>query len=138
MSLDNLIKADCEELTSIPDIGSVIATNIIDYFKDSNNISILNKLKDYGVNMNYISTNNINLDDNFNGKTFVLTGTLNFITRDIASQEIENRGGKVTSSVTKKTSVVIVGENPGSKYDKALTLGTEIWNEEKFIEHIKM
>ena len=138
LNLDNLIKTSQEELTSIPDIGPTIATNIVDYFKAEDNISILNKLKDYGVNMTYISTNNLNLDDNFNGKTFVLTGTLNSITRDIASIEIENRGGKVTSSVTKKTSVVIVGDNPGSKYDKAKNLGIEIWNEDKFLEFINV
>lgn len=138
LNIDNLLKADYEELTSIPDIGPTIATNIIDYFKSEINISILNKLKDYGINMTYISNNDIEIDDNFNGKTFVLTGTLNSITRDKASLEIENRGGKVTSSVTKKTSVVIVGDNPGSKYDKAITLGIEIWNEDKFLELIKM
>ena len=137
LSIDNLIKAKLEELTNIPDIGGVIATNIIDYFKNEDNISILNKLKDYGVNMTYISNNNVTIDNNFNGKTFVLTGSLNSITRDNASIEIENRGGKVTSSVTKKTSVVIVGDNPGSKYDKAITLGIEIWNEDKFLELIK-
>lgn len=137
LSIDNLIKADFEELTNIPDIGEVIATNIVDYFNNKDNISILNKLKDYGVNMTYISNNNVTIDNNFNGKTFVLTGTLNSITRDNASIEIENRGGKVTSSVTKKTNVVIVGDNPGSKYDKAITLGIEIWNEEKFLDLIK-
>ena len=125
-----------EELTTIQDIGPTIATNIVDYFKDENNISILTKLKDYNINMTYINDNNIILNDNFNNKTFVLTGTLNSITRDNASTEIENRGGKVTSSVTKKTNIVIVGDNPGSKYDKAINLGIEIWNEEKFIELI--
>ena len=137
LSIDNLIKADFGELTNIPDIGEVIATNIVEYFNNKDNISILNKLKDYGVNMTYISNSNVTLDNNFDGKTFVLTGTLNSITRDNASIEIENRGGKVTSSVTKKTNVVIVGDNPGSKYDKAITLGIEIWNEEKFLDLIK-
>ena len=136
LSIDNLIKADESDLTSISDIGPVIATNLVDYFKSELNVSILNKLKSYGVNMEYINTSNIVIDDNFNGKTFVLTGTLNSITRDKASVEIINRGGKVTSSVTKKTSVVVVGDNPGSKYDKAITLEIEIWNEEKFLELI--
>ena len=86
--------------------------------------------------MIYISNNNVTIDDNFNGKTFVLTGTLNSITRDNASLEIENRGGKVTGSVTKNTNVLVVGDNPGSKYDKALTLGIEIWNEDKFLKLI--
>jgi len=135
--IDNLINATFEELTNIPDIGPTIANNIVLYFKDEENISIINKLKEYNVNMTYINDSNIEINDNFNNKTFVLTGTLNTITRDKASEEIENRGGKVTSSVTKKTNVVIVGENPGSKYDKALTLEIEIWNEEKFIELLK-
>ena len=69
-------------------------------------------------------------------KTFVLTGTLTNITRDKASEIIENNGGKVTSSVTRKTSVVIVGDNPGSKYDKAVSLGIEIWNEEEFLDKV--
>ena len=136
-SLDNLITATYEELTNIKDIGPIIATNIVTYFKDNNNISIINKLKAYGLNMNYLSNNSLNLDDNFNEKTFVLTGTLNSITRDKATTEIINRGGKTTSSVTKKTNIVIVGDNPGSKYDKALNLGIEIWNEQKFLELLK-
>ena len=136
-NIDNLINASEDELLNIPDIGPIIALNIVNYFKDNVNISILNKLKEYGVNMEYISNKEVILDDNFSDKTFVLTGTLNFITRDKASEIIENKGGKVTGSVTKKTSVVIVGDNPGSKYDKALNLGIEIWNEEKFLELIK-
>lgn len=136
-SLDKIIESTYEDLTNIPDIGPTIATNIVEYFKDKNNLNIIEKLKNYNINMEYINDNKLILDDNFTGKTFVLTGTLNAITRDKASTEIENRGGKVTNSVTKKTSVVIVGDNPGSKYNKAITLGIEIWNEEKFIELIK-
>lgn len=135
-TLDNLMETTEEELTSIPDIGPVIAKNIVEYFKEQNNLNIIDKLKSYGLNMEYVTDKEIILDDNFSGKTFVLTGTLNTITRDKASIEIENRGGKVTSSVTKKTSVVVVGDNPGSKYDKAVTLGIEIWNEDKFLELI--
>ena len=135
-TLDNLMETTEEELTSIPDIGPVIAKNIVEYFKEQNNLNIIDKLKSYGLNMEYVTDKEIILDDNFSGKTFVLTGTLNPITRDKASIEIENRGGKVTSSVTKKTSVVVVGDNPGSKYDKAVTLGIEIWNEDKFLELI--
>lgn len=136
-SLDNIINTSYEDLTKIPDIGPIIATNITDYFKDESNISIINKLKEYHINMEYLNTNTISADDNFKDKTFVLTGTLNSITRDKASLEIENRGGKVTSSVTKKTNIVIVGDNPGSKYQKALNLGIEIWNEEQFLDLIK-
>ena len=85
--------------------------------------------------MTYLSKEKEN-DANFLGKTFVLTGTLSKITRDEASSLIEDKGGKTTSSVTKKTSVVIVGDNPGSKYDKAINLGIEIWNEEEFLEKL--
>lgn len=136
-TLDNIINTSYEDLTKIPDIGPIIATNITEYFKDTSNISIINKLKEHHVNMEYLNTNTVNADDNFKDKTFVLTGTLNTITRDKASLEIENRGGKVTSSVTKKTNIVIVGDNPGSKYQKALNLGIEIWNEEQFLDLIK-
>ena len=135
-NMDNIRNAGYDDLTSIPDIGPIIAENIVNYFKSENNIKVLLKLVDYGVNMEYINTM-VNVDDNFMDKTFVLTGTLNNITRDEASRIIENMGGKTTSSVTKKTSVVIVGDNPGSKYTKALNLGIEVWNEDKFLELIK-
>ena len=85
--------------------------------------------------MEYLSEEVI-LDDNFRDKTFVLTGTLSQITRDEASHLIEERGGKTTSSVTKKTSIVVVGDNPGSKYGKAISLNIEIWDEKKFLEKI--
>lgn len=135
-TLDNLMRASVEDLTSIPDIGPVIASNIVEYFNDETNQRLIVRLKEYGLNMEYVHTSGNQLDDNFVGKTFVLTGTLTEITRDKASAIIEDRGGKVTSSVTKKTSVVIVGDNPGSKYDKAVTFGIEIWDEEKFLELI--
>ena len=73
----------------------------------------------------------------FSGKTFVLTGSLSQITREEATTLIENFGGKVSGSVSSKTNVVIVGEAPGSKYDKALSLGITIWQEEEFLEKIK-
>ena len=79
---------------------------------------------------------NEQIDENFNNKTFVLTGTLEKLTRDEATLEIENRGGKVTSSVTKKTDYVVVGDKPGSKYDKALKLNIEIWSEEQLLEKL--
>ena len=86
--------------------------------------------------MEYINTTNINKNNNFNDKTFVLTGTLEKITRNEASKLIEDAGGKTTNSVTKNTDVVIVGDKPGSKYTKALNLGITIWNEEEFLELI--
>lgn len=136
-TLDNLSNTTYEELVEIPDVGEIIAKSIIDYFNDEDNKNMIDRLKKYGINMEYTSGEEVVADENFNGKTFVLTGTLNQITRDKASEIIENKGGKVTSSVTKKTSVVVVGDNPGSKYDKAVSLNIEIWNEEKFMDLIK-
>ena len=137
LELDNLMQTTEEELTQIPDIGPIIAHNIVDYFKVEENRKIIEKLRDYGINMSYTSGSSLKIDDHFNGKTFVLTGTLMQLTRDVASSWIEERGGKVTSSVTKKTSVVIVGDNPGSKYEKALSLGIEIWNEDQFMDLVQ-
>ena len=132
--LGRLRQASYEELTEIVDVGPTIASNIVHYFQDKGNLEVISKLEQVGVNMKFVSTEMIREDDNFKDKTFVLTGTLVGVTRDQASRFIENHGGKVTNSVTKKTSVVIVGDNPGSKYEKALNLGIEIWPEEKFME----
>ena len=136
-TIDNIINTTKEDLLEIKDIGEIIADNIVNYFKDKNNLNMINKLKEYNLNMNYISNDIIKENDNFKDKTFVLTGTLNNITRNEASKLIENNGGKVTSSVTTKTNVVVVGDNPGSKYDKALSLGIEIWNEDEFLQKIE-
>ena len=135
-NIDNIINATYEELLNINDIGDIIAKSVYDYFKNDNNLKMINQLKEKGLNMNYIGE--INLDDRFNQKTFVLTGTLTDFTREEAGKIIEEKGGKVTSSVTKKTDYVIVGENPGSKFEKAKNLGISIWNEEKFKENLNL
>lgn len=135
-SLDKLMDASYEELVNIDDIGEVIANSIISYFADSENINIINRLKGYGINMQYLGDTLVE-DDRFSGKTFVLTGTLSLITRGDASKIIENKGGKVTNSVTKKTDYLVVGDSPGSKYDKAINLGIDIIDEEIFMELIK-
>ena len=135
-NMDNLMNATYEELSEINDIGDIIAKSIIDYFEDESNIELINKLKDNNVNMEYIN-NNYHESEEFVGKTFVLTGTLMNTTRDEATLIIENLGGKVSGSVSSKTSAVIVGENPGSKYTKALSLNIPIWQEEEFLEKIK-
>ena len=132
---ENELGATIDELTEIPDIGPIIAKSIVDYCGEEKNQQLIEKLKQYGLNMEYLSEEVI-LDDNFRDKTFVLKGTLSQITRDEASHLIEERGGKTTSSVTKKTSIVVVGDNPGSKYDKAISLNIEIWDEKKFLEKI--
>ena len=135
-NIDNLSKATYEELSEINDIGDIIAKSTVDYFQNEENIEIINKLKEHNINMDYIN-NNYKESEEFLDKTFVLTGTLTNITRDEASTIIENFGGKVSGSVSSKTGVVIVGENPGSKYNKALSLGITIWQEEEFLEKIK-
>ena len=136
LNIDNLINTTIDELISIADVGEVIANSIISYFNNEENLNLIEKLKNYGVNMNYLGEVGI-VDDYFNEKTFVLTGTLNSITRNEASKIIENKGGKVTGSVTSKTNYLVVGDNPGSKYDKAIKLGVKIMEEEEFLELIK-
>ena len=136
-NIDSLMQATVEELTDINDIGSTIASSIVAYFKDKENIEIINKLKNYGVNMTYLDNKNISEDEFFLDKTFVLTGTLYEITRDKASQLIEDLGGKTSSSVSKKTNYVIAGENAGSKYDRAISLKIPIITEEEFMDKIK-
>ena len=135
-NIDAFLSTNYEELVSIDDIGEKLAGSIYEWINDSDNLSLIDDLKSFGVNMSYLGKE-VEEDSNFSGKTFVLTGTLSNYSRDEAGEIITNRGGKVTGSVTKKTSVVLVGDSPGSKYDKAVELGIEIWNEEKFMEMIK-
>ena len=134
-TLDNMIQSTEEELTKIPDIGGIIAKSIVDYFSDDHNRAIVEELKDLGLNMTYLGKK-VESNDTFANKTFVLTGSLTIFTRDEASEKIELLGGKTSGSVSKKTSVVIVGENPGSKYEKAKELGIEIWTEKEFEEKL--
>ena len=134
-NMDDLMKATYEELSLINDIGDIIAKSIVDYFSNEDNLKLINKLKEFGVNMQY-NNNNYHENAEFVGKTFVLTGTLINTTRDEATAIIENLGGKVSGSVSSKTSAVIVGDNPGSKYTKALSLNIPIWNEEEFLEKV--
>ena len=136
-NIDNIISASIEELTNINEVGPIIAKSVYEYFNNEENIKLIDKLKEIGINMNYINNSDYEEKDEFMGKTFVLTGTLVSITRDKASEIIESLGGKVSSSVSKKTSAVIVGDSPGSKYDKAIELGIPIWQEEEFIQKIE-
>ena len=136
-TLDNLMTASYEELVNISDIGDIIAKSIINYFSNEDNKNIITKLKQLGVNTTYINNSGYEKKDEFKGKTFVLTGSLVNITRDKASEIIESLGGKVSSSVSSKTSVVVVGDSPGSKYDKALALGIPIWQEDEFLDKIE-
>jgi len=131
-NLNDLICASLEELTSINDIGEIIAKSIRTYFEQSTNMEIIERLKELGINTVYLGAS-VETNDNFVDKTFVITGTLSSMSRDEAKEKVELLGGKTSSSVSKKTSVVIVGENAGSKYDKAKELNIEIWDEERFL-----
>ena len=130
-TMDNLIKADFDELKSINDIGDVIAKSIVDYFSDEKNINLINRLKDLNLNMRYLGEEVNTSNENINGKTFVITGTLSR-PRDEIKEEIEGLGGNVTGSVTKKTDYVIVGEKAGSKLTKANELGISVLTEEEY------
>lgn len=130
-TIDNLIKADFDELKSINDIGDVIAKSIVDYFSDEKNINLINRLKDLNLNMRYLGEEVNTSNENINGKTFVITGTLSR-PRDEIKEEIESLGGNVTGSVTKKTDYVISGEKAGSKLTKANELGIKVLTEVEY------
>ncbi len=129
-TMDKMIEADYEKYEDIKDIGPTLAKNLVDFFQDKINLELIDNLKKLGVNMNYLGSVD-KYNENISGKRFVITGSLSFIDRDELSKVIESYGGFTSSSVSKKTDVVIVGEKPGNKYDKATELEIEIWNEEK-------
>lgn len=133
-NIDNLINASLDELTNINDIGEIIAKSIRKYLDNKDNIKLINELKEVGLNFSY---NEGETNDKLDGMTFVLTGTLEKYKREELTKLLEDKGAKVTSSVTKKTTGVIVGDKPGSKYDKALKLGITIYKEEDIENLIK-
>lgn len=135
-TLDKLMAASEAELQSIPDIGPILAQNIIIFFNTPENIELINNLKSIGMNTTYLGTTTKE-NENFIGKRFVVTGTLQKYTRDEIQALIEENGGLWSSSVTKNTAAVIVGDNPGSKYDKAKELNIPIWSETDFEEQLK-
>lgn len=133
-SLDALSRATAEELTAVPDVGQITAGFIADWFAQPQSIHMIQRLREAGVNFD--SKREIT-DQRFAGKTFVLTGALSKFTRDEASEKIELLGGKVSGSVSKKTSYVVVGENAGSKERKARELGITILSEDDFLNMIQ-
>lgn len=133
-NLDALLHASQEELTEINDVGQVTAENIYNWFHSVQSQHMLDRLRAAGVNF---ESNRVISDNRFEGKTFVLTGALSKFTRDEASEKIELLGGKVSGSVSKKTSFVVVGENAGSKERKARELGITILSEDDFLELIQ-
>ena len=115
----------------IRDIGEIIANSIIDYFIDKDNIKTINKLIDYGVNTKLLNeVEVINKENMFYNKTIVITGTLS-MPRDELKSILESLGAIINDSVTSKTDILIVGSNPGSKYNKAIELNKTIINEEE-------
>ena len=134
-SLENLSNATCEELTGIDEIGEIIARSITDFFAQPQNVEFIEKLRSAGVKTE--DTDEEEENNLFEGKIFVLTGTLPTYTRDEAAEIIEKLGGKTSSSVSKKTSFVLAGEKAGSKLDKANALGVTVIDEEEFKRMIK-
>ena len=130
-ALDALMLATKEELCEIQDFGEVTADCVIDFFSHEHNIELCKKLVALGLNTN---STFVQLDNRFEGLTFVLTGTLPSMSRDIASNMIKDRGGKVSGSVSGKTSYVLAGEDAGSKLTKAKNLGISIIDEEEFLK----
>ncbi|HET9786761.1 MAG TPA: helix-hairpin-helix domain-containing protein, partial [Pyrinomonadaceae bacterium] len=131
-SLERLREASVEELIAIPEIGSTVAESVRDWFDDDENRALCDRLRAAGVNTKSSRKNSASLDERFANKQFVLTGTLSSFTRDEAKALIEARGGRVNSSVSKKTDYVIAGESAGSKLDKAESLGVTVIDEAAF------
>lgn len=133
-SLDLLKEATLEQLSNVEGVGEIIAKTIYEFFRDENNLHLIEELKELGIDPQAKAKAK---SDKLAGMTFVLTGTLQNMTRDEASEIIKSHGGKTSSSVSKKTSYVLAGENAGSKLDKALNLGVIILTEDDFLGMIK-
>lgn len=134
-TIENLIEAKFEELSQIKDVGEVMANSIREFFLQKQTVDLIARLKEAGVNTKYLEGEST--DNRFEGKTFVLTGSLEKYTRGEASNIIEKMGGKTSSTVSKKTDYVLAGEEAGSKLIKAQNLGVKVITEGEFIEMIK-
>ncbi|WP_338453188.1 NAD-dependent DNA ligase LigA [Niallia oryzisoli] len=137
--MDSLSKATLEELTAINEIGEKMADSIVTFFEQEEVQELLQELKELGINMKYTGTKPLTSEQSdsfFFGKTIVLTGKLVEMTRNEAKEKIEALGGNVAGSVSKKTDLVIAGEDAGSKLKKAEDLGIAVWNEERLVEEL--
>ena len=133
-SLDALTEASEEQLMAVPDIGKVVAESILAWFSDEDNLKLLADLRELGVSVQ----NETNISLPLEGKSYIVTGTLMSMGREEAEDKLRNLGATVTSSVTKNTTALIVGEKPGkSKTDKAAKLGIPTINEAEFLSLIK-
>lgn len=135
--IDTLSKATYEELVEIPDVGPILAKSLVNFFATEENIQMINTLKEKGVNFEFKGVTSKAADSYFSGKTCVLTGTLSSMGRSKATEILESLGAKVTGSVSKATDYVIVGEDAGSKLDKARELGVRTVTEDEFLAFIK-
>lgn len=133
-TIENFFTSTTDELTQIEDVGEIMAKSVVSFFAQSHVREIIDRMKNAGVNMDYIEEEK--LSNVFEGKTIVLTGTLPTLGRKEASEIIEKNGGKVSSSVSKKTSFVLAGDEAGSKLDKANSLGIPVIDEEEFLKMI--
>ncbi len=131
-SLDKLAQAGVEELDDIPEIGLTVAQSVYDWFHDKQHLELIERLKSAGVKTELEAASHAAFDEKFTGKTFVLTGKLESFTRDEAAKLIEDRGGRTSSSVSKKTDYVVAGEDAGSKLTKAEELGVAVLDEKAF------
>jgi DNA ligase (NAD+) len=131
-SVDRLAEASVQELDAIPEIGLTVAESVYEWFRHPRNVELVDRLKAAGVKLETDSASTAKLDERFVGKTFVLTGTLESLTRDQASKLIEDRGGRVSSSVSKKTDYLLAGSEAGSKLAKAESLGVKVLDENGF------
>ncbi len=131
-NIENLKSATVEQLDDIPDIGLSVAESVCKWFQTEENLRIIERLKDFGVKLEIEESSTAQLDERFVGKIFVLTGKLEQFTRDEAARIIEERGGKVSGSVSKNTSFVVAGSDAGSKLTKAESLGVAVLSEDEF------
>lgn len=138
-TMDNLKNATVETLTQIDDIGEKMAQSLVTYLQNEDIINLLEKLEQYGVNMRYtgVTKDDIELHPVFGEKTIVLTGKLTIMSRSEATKALTNLGAKVTSSVTKKTDIVIAGSDAGSKREKADSLGIPVWTEQMMVDALR-
>ncbi|SFZ83058.1 NAD-dependent DNA ligase LigA [Tenacibaculum maritimum] len=137
-SMETLMKADFESLVAVDEIGDRIAQSIIEFSADSRNRVLVDRLKSYGIQLEVSAKSLENQTDKLAGKVFVVSGVFYQMTRNELKKSIEDNGGKVSSSISKKTTYVIAGDNMGpSKLTKAQNLGIEIISEQKFIEMIR-
>lgn len=135
-SIDKLAEASVEELDEIHEIGEAVAVSVFEFFRNEDNQEIILSLKSAGVKMEIDEDSSVSFDENFAGKTFVLTGKLEQFTRDEAAKLIEQRGGRAASSVSKKTDYVVAGTDAGSKLTKAESLGVPVLSEDEFKEMV--